>query len=175
MDDTVRRMIVLDAGASRFQLRAGALIWSDRHILIHRGGADPFWSLPGGRVEFHETSAETLAREIEEEIGRAAVIGPLRFVIENFFELDGRKAHEVGLYYEAVLTQRLPFHETDIVYRSRDETADLEFRWVSTRREALDAVDLKPAPIREFLGSTPDRVVHLVYRDRAPGPVQDSA
>ena len=61
---------------------------------------------------------ETLAREIEEEIGCSAVIGPLRFVIENFFELAGRKVHEVGFYYEAKLARPSPFHESDIVHRA---------------------------------------------------------
>ena len=65
MTQATRTMIVMDAGESRFQLRAGALIRSNGHILIHRAVGDPFWVLPGGRVEFHEAGAETLAREIQ--------------------------------------------------------------------------------------------------------------
>ena len=165
MNDVVRTMIVMDAGASRFQLRAGALIWSNGHILIHRAVSDPFWALPGGRVEFHESSAGALAREIEEEIGCTATIGPLRFVIENFFELGGRKAHEIGFYHEAELTAPLPFHETDVVHRSRDGTSDLEFRWVLPQRTVLDAFDLKPAPIRGLIETMPEGVAHVVYRN----------
>jgi 8-oxo-dGTP pyrophosphatase MutT (NUDIX family) len=140
-------MIVMDAGSSRFQFRAGALIWRSGHVLIHRAVSDPFWALPGGRVEFHETSAEALAREIKEEIGCSASIGRLRFVIENFFELEGRKAHEIGFYYEAELPRPFPFHETDIVHRSRDTNIDLEFRWVRPLTLGPGAIDLKPAPL----------------------------
>jgi len=64
-----RTMIVFDDGPSRFQFRAAALIWVEGHILIHRSVSDPFWALPGGRIEFHEASAETLSREVEEELG----------------------------------------------------------------------------------------------------------
>ncbi|WP_390921097.1 NUDIX domain-containing protein [Neorhizobium turbinariae] len=50
-----------------------------RHILIHRSVDDPFWAFPGGRIEFHEASAETLSREIEEELGTISVVGPMGF------------------------------------------------------------------------------------------------
>ncbi|MGO4482665.1 NUDIX hydrolase [Rhizobium pisi] len=164
MDDAGRTMIVLDASDSRFQLRAGALIRSNGHILIHRALGDTFWVLPGGRVEFHEASAETLAREIEEEIGCQATIGPLRFIIENFFALADRRMHEVGFYYEAELSGALPFHETDIIHRVRDGTADLEFRWAFPSRSVLDRFDLQPMPLRDLIERMPDGVQHLVRR-----------
>ncbi|ARM87305.1 NUDIX hydrolase domain-containing protein [Rhizobium sp. CIAT894] len=167
MDDAARTMIVLDASNSRFQLRAGALIRSHGHILIHRVVGDTFWVLPGGRVEFHEAGAETLAREIEEEIGCQATVGPLRFIIENFFELAGRRVHEVGFYYEAELLSALPFHETDIVHRIRDGAADLEFCWALPSRAALDRFNLQPMPLRDLIETMPDGVQHLVRRDMA--------
>jgi len=164
MNGTSGAMIVMDTGLSRFQLRAGALIRSNAHILIHRATHDPCWALPGGRVEFHESSSETLAREIHEEIGCSAAIGPLRFIIENFYELAGRQVHEVGFYYEAELTKPLPFHETEVVLRSQDGSASLEFRWVLPQKAAPDAFDFKPASIRDMLDNT-HGVVHLVHRD----------
>jgi len=160
-----RTMIVMDAGSSRFQFRAGALIWRSGHVLIHRAVSDPFWALPGGRVELHETSAEALAREIKEEMGCAAAIGPLRFVIENFFELGGRKAHEIGFYYEAELPRPFPFHETDIVHRSRDTNTDLEFRWVRPQSFGPGAIDLKPGPLVDLIATSSEGVVHVVHRD----------
>jgi ADP-ribose pyrophosphatase YjhB (NUDIX family) len=168
MDDHGRTMIVLDRGSSRFQFRAGALIWSNRHILIHRAVNDPFWALPGGRVEFHEAGADALAREIEEEIRCGACVGPLRFVIENFFELGGRKAHEIGFYFEAELLQPLAFDEHEIIHRGRDGETDLEFRWVLPTLDNLNAFDLKPLPLRGLLNTMPEGMKHIVHRD---GPV----
>ncbi|MGG6894264.1 NUDIX hydrolase [Rhizobium sp. BR 315] len=167
MTDNARTMIVMDAGISRFQLRAGALIRSNGHLLIHRAVGDAFWSLPGGRVEFHEAGAETLAREIEEEIGCRATIGSLRFVIENFFEFVGRRVHEVGFYYEAELSQPLPFHEREIVHRVKDGSADLEFRWTLPTRAALTQFDLQPAPLQTLIETMPAGVQHLVRRNTA--------
>ncbi|NLR97653.1 NUDIX domain-containing protein [Rhizobium sp. P38BS-XIX] len=165
MTDDTRTMIVMDVGHSRFQMRACALIRCNDHILIHRVVGDIFWVLPGGRVEFHEASAETLAREIEEEIGKPAKVGPLRFIIENFFELTGQRVHELGFYYEAELSQPLPFHETDIVHRVKDGNSDLEFRWAPCTREALDEFDLQPMPIRDLIEAMPAGIQHLIRRD----------
>ncbi|TBG84524.1 NUDIX domain-containing protein [Rhizobium leguminosarum] len=169
MDQAERTMIVMNAGESRFQLRACALIRSNGHILIHRVVGDPCWVLPGGRVEFHEAGAETLAREMEEEIGSSASIGPLRFVIENFFELAGRRVHEVGFYYEVELLRPLPFDEKDIVHRVRDGSADLEFRWALPTRAALDQFGLLPMPLRNLVETMPDGIQHLECRDVAVG------
>lgn len=167
MTDNARTMIVMNAGDSRFQLRAGALIRSSGHILIHRAIGDQFWVLPGGRVEFHEAGAETLAREIEEEIGCPATIGPLRFIIENFFEFAGMRVHELGFYYEAELSRPLPFHESEIVHRIKDGSAELEFRWALPTRVALDQFDLQPLPIRDLIEAMPAGIQHLVRRDAA--------
>lgn len=165
MTDT-RTMIVMDADSSRFQFRAGALIRSHGHILIHRNASDAYWALPGGRVEFHEAAAETLAREIEEELGRSATIGPLRLVIENFFELDGRKCHELGFYYDAELSTPLPFHDSEVVHRSVDGSSELEFRWALPTAAALTSFDLKPAPLLDLIGDMPETVAHVTHRDR---------
>ena len=66
-----RAMLSFDVGAGKFQARAAAIIRREDHILIHRMIRDPFWTLPGGRVEFGEDAATTVAREIAEELGRA--------------------------------------------------------------------------------------------------------
>ena len=165
MTDDARTMIVLDAGKSRFQFRVGALIWSHGHVLIHRNVKDPFWALPGGRVELQESGAETLVREIEEEIGCSATVGPLRLLIENFFELEGRKCQEIGFYYDAELGSPLQFHQSEIVHRCRDGSADLEFRWALPTVTALRTFDLKPAPLISLLENLPDGFKPLVHRD----------
>ena len=158
-----RTMIVLDKGASRFQCRAAALIWQGVHILIHRSTADPFWALPGGRVELGEASAEALAREMEEELGSTASIGTLRLLIENFFSFNGRQVHELCFYYEVVLNSPPPFIPESVVHRSRDGEADLEFRWVLP--EDLSQFDLKPSALIPLLANVPAPFVHRVHRD----------
>lgn len=160
-----RTMIVLDKGASRFHFRVAALIWREGRILIHRAVSDPFWALPGGRVEFHEAAAEALAREIEEELGSGSTIGPLRLLIENFFELGGRKAHELGFYYDVELHAPPPMIENEIVYRGAEDNVGLEFRWALP--EQLSGFDLKPAALIPLITQTPSGFTHVVHRDGA--------
>ena len=158
-----RTMIVLDHGPSRFQVRAAALIWAEGHILIHRSVDDPFWALPGGRIELHEASAETLSREIEEELGTISVVGPMRLLIENFFELSGRKSHELGFYYDVQLHSPPPFIPDAIVHRSHDGDTGLEFRWALP--EQLPSFDLKPTTLIHLIGNLPPAFAHIVHRD----------
>jgi 8-oxo-dGTP pyrophosphatase MutT (NUDIX family) len=164
-----RTMIVLDAGVRRFQMRACALIRSNGHVLIHRAVPDTIWALPGGRVEHGESAAETLSREMSEEIGSDATVGPLRLLIENFFRMGGRDAHEIGFYFDVRLASPPPFSTTEVVHRSRDGDVDLEFRWVPEAAPALAAWNLRPVLLRELLSETFDAVEHRVHRDASLG------
>jgi 8-oxo-dGTP diphosphatase len=59
---------------------AAALIQQDARLLIcQRRRADAFglkWEFPGGKVQPAESAAEGLARELAEELGVTAAIGP---------------------------------------------------------------------------------------------------
>jgi 8-oxo-dGTP diphosphatase len=59
------------AGRLRHRRGAKALVTSDRSVLLVRerhADGTPFWTLPGGGVETHETPAEGLCREMREEL-----------------------------------------------------------------------------------------------------------
>jgi ADP-ribose pyrophosphatase YjhB (NUDIX family) len=158
-------MLVLDAGVRRFQVRACALIRANGHVLIHRAVPDTIWALPGSRVEHGESAAEALRREVREEIGCDATVGPLRFVIENFFRMGGRDAHELGFYFDVTLAEPLPFSPTDVVLESRDGDADLEFRWAQPSASELTQWNLRPVLLREMLEETDGPMQHRVHRD----------
>jgi len=64
---------------------------------------EKFYRLPGGGIEFGETAAEALQREIKEEIGVEISVGKKLGVYENIFTFDNQKGHEIMILFEATL------------------------------------------------------------------------
>lgn len=149
------RMVSFDDGDQRFQMRAAGIAIRHGHVLVHRPTWDRQWTLPGGRVDLGETSAETVAREMVEELGQVVNVGRLVFIGENFFSLDGRMVHEFALFYEMTVPEVFPFLSDEVCHRVRDGNNDLEFRWVPTDPQRLSALPLRPAPLQTRLASLP--------------------
>ena len=60
------------------EISVGAVVVHDGRLLLIRRGrgvAAGLWSLPGGRVEFGETLAQAVAREVAEETGLDVTVG----------------------------------------------------------------------------------------------------
>lgn len=79
-----------EAYGGRVRVRTGALIFDDPEapsaVLLaeHEGLWEdrPFWTPPGGGVEFGEPLADALRREVQEEAGVDVEVGPLRYVLD---------------------------------------------------------------------------------------------
>jgi 8-oxo-dGTP pyrophosphatase MutT (NUDIX family) len=147
-----------------FQMRVAGLGFRDGHLLVHRATHETFWTLPGGRAEFGEESAETLHREMIEELGVEVKVGRLLWVVENFFHYEGRDWHELGFYYLMELPDHFPFHVDDVVHRVQDEHP-LEFRWIPATRNGLKAFDLPPYFLADEIESLPASTRHVVWND----------
>lgn len=84
-----------------------ALVRHGDRILVEKGRDavkdETFFRLLGGTVEFGETGAETVRRELLEELGTEAEVGRLAATIENHFTYLGEQAHEICLVYECSL------------------------------------------------------------------------
>lgn len=159
-----RWMLNFDLASGRFQMRAVAIVRRHEHILIHRAMHEQFWSLPGGRVEFGETAAETLQRELVEELGCTSHTGALRFLVENYFVYEGVMTHEIGWYFEVELTSEFPFAVDGICQRVVDGDSDLEFRWVRCDGRTLGTYPLLPPMLPgQLLDRTPG-FRHIIER-----------
>lgn len=159
-------MISHDRPEGRFNLRAGAIIMRDGHVLIHKAHFDDFWSLPGGRIEWGEASSETIVREVAEELGVSGRLAGLGLIIENFFELNGQRCHEVAVYHRVEIDAGFPFSADEAVcHRCQDGGAVLEFKWVRASTDRLEAHRLMPQPLRMHLPNDSAQVQHVVCRE----------
>ena len=79
-----------DRLAGHVRVRVGALLFDDPEaptavLLAEHSGIweeRPFWTPPGGGVEFGESLAEALRREVREETGLDAEVGAVRYVLD---------------------------------------------------------------------------------------------
>lgn len=85
----------------KFNYRVACIIKNGDKILLHKSKKDDFYALPGGRVMIGEDSASTLKREFEEEMGAKIEVKNFLGLVENFFEYNEKKYHELMLLFEA--------------------------------------------------------------------------
>lgn len=80
------------------------IIKKDAKLLAQKGEdmatGKIFYRLMGGGIEFGETSSETIKREIKEELGASLKNEKLLGTIENIFEFNFKKMHEITFLYE---------------------------------------------------------------------------
>ncbi len=116
---------------------AGVVLAGGKVLLVQRGRPPGvgLWSLPGGGVELGESLAEACAREIREETGVEAAVGPLVGVFER------RLRDEQGRFeYHYVLLDYLCHADPSARPRAGDDAA--QAAWVSLAD--LDAYHLTP-------------------------------
>ena len=131
----------------RPEVCVGAVVIDDDRLLLIRRGHGPAagdWSLPGGRVEFGETMAEALVREVQEETGLEVVAGDYIGHVEIF----GDDAHFVVHDYYAIA------FDPDVLVAGDDAA---EAAWVDLH--AVAELNLS-AGLAEFLAD--NRIIELL-------------
>lgn len=151
-------MICFDSEEGRFNFRSVAVIIHSNHILIHRAEEDDFWALPGGRVELFENSDTTIEREMIEELGLECKVVRQLWHVENFFEYNSRKYHELANYF-LVSFSKPPTEEPEIDFKGIEESVNLLFRWVPL--DSLRSYNLKPEFLFGKLTDLPNSIEYV--------------
>lgn len=130
-----------------FGIRVGAVVEREGALLLVRHqkpDRDPYWVLPGGRLEPEETLPECAEREVAEETGLSARFSGVLYVSE--FLREGRHTVDVIARMEAEGDARLG---SDPEVAPGSEPTLRELRWVGA--EELEEIELLPRPLKDRL------------------------
>lgn len=106
-----------------------------------------FYRLIGGGVEFSETGAEALKREVKEEIN--AEIKNIKYLglIENIFNYGGQTRHEIVLLYKADFKDKSIYKRAEI--KILDSRHPQKAYWLD-KKKVLQA-NFYPEKLRDFI------------------------
>lgn len=130
-----------------FNYRVCAVIKYDNKLLAMKNDKSPYYYLPGGRVNLHESADNAIRREMKEELGiDAKIVRPLWFVQSFFIEDESKdKFHELCISYLVDVS------DTDLIHRDKIiglETKHHEvFEWLNI--DTLKEQYLYPLFIKE--------------------------
>jgi len=126
------------------RIRVAALIVRDDKILLaeHEKGGRRYWLLPGGGMEYGESTEETLKRELLEESGLEIEVGDLLWVVDSV--PSDRHRHVLNLILTAkALDSELHPHPDrvlrDVCWKPVAELPNLTL-YPDTRTEILDYI-----------------------------------
>lgn len=168
-------MISFSTGEWRFHLRSAAVVRNGDFVLLHRMADDPFWALPGGRVEIGETAEAAVRREMREELGTDVQVVGLLAVVENLFTYRGRLQHGLEMHFNVTLPADSPLVGCEPFERVEDggvglngdntSCTRLQFKWFHVSQ--ISSIDLRPSFLREFLvADAGGGTLHFVHDDR---------
>ena len=130
---------ILSGTRGEIETIARGVCVKDGKVLLCRGKGLGSTYLPGGHIEFGETGAEALVREIKEETGLESTAGKLLGVVENSFLQHREKHCEINLVYELSIANGDVAAQEDWI----------GFEWCPLTN--LDAANLLPVDIRRLI------------------------
>ncbi|MCP5455387.1 MAG: NUDIX domain-containing protein [Thermotogae bacterium] len=141
-----RYELTIAFNSTYFNCRAVGIILKNNKVLVHREiNEKNFWTLPGGRVEFLESSEDALKREMAEELSEQVIGSELIFIEENFFERRNNKFYQLGIYYKTEFDKESSIYNLDSFTIKDDTQREIFFKWI-------DIEDLENEPLfPEFL------------------------
>ena len=143
-----------------FSLRAGAILRRGDEILLCATDGLDGWHLPGGRVEFGETAAQAVRRELHEEAKLDLPVGDLALITEDRVTLNGVLHHEICFYYAIPWPGGLDPHTAQ-----QNALHEHTFRWF--RVADLAELRMLPPHMADYLVHHPPGLHHLSIDRRA--------
>lgn len=147
----------------KYNFRVASIIRHNDKVLLHKNINDPFYTIPGGRIKILEDSISALKREFREEINAKINIKKMIAVVENFFNYENKKYHEIMFIYESDFTD-INFYNTEVI-KGIENKGNLQFTW--KKKEDLDSLDIRPINIKKLLYSETEDFLHILDNNKS--------
>ncbi len=125
--------ITLDVEDYKLNIRAAGVIIHNGKILAHRNINSDHYALVGGRVQIGENSAQTVKREMQEELEKNIEITGYIATIENFFEMKGSKYHEILFVHQAEFTNEED-KKIEYTLKNKEGKDYLQYEWLDLNK-----------------------------------------
>lgn len=135
--------------AQHIEFIARGIIVRENAILACRNVAKGYHYLPGGHIEFGETPAQAVARELHEEAGLHTTVRECLLVCETRFTQSNKQRQEVNIVFHVEPTAANPLSAAKGVPSLEP---DIAFDWLDLAQ--LVEVDLRPQVIKAWLLSS---------------------
>lgn len=148
----------------KFKFRVSGIVIHEGKVLVSEYGKSTY-CLPGGYVQFKETSQEAILREMKEETNLEYEIINFGGIIENFFtNQKNQKTHEIDFYYYLKLKDNYSFEnlKLDIVEKGSYRDIEHHFRWIDIK--SIEQYHLLPSRIKSIIKNN-ENSFHLAIKE----------
>ena len=140
--------LTIDVEDYKLNIRAAAIIIHNNKLLTHKDTRLNFYGLLGGRIEIGEDSKTTILREMQEEMGKEVEITGYVGTVENFFEVEGSKYHEIEIIHKAEFLKEED-KKLEQTIKNIEGKEHLQYEWVEI--DKIDEYDIRPQIIKKIL------------------------
>lgn len=147
-----------------FNHRVAAVIVHSNKLLAQKNVETNEYYLPGGRINYGESSEEAIIREIREELGITVTDYSSLWINECFFIDNGTRFHEVGIYY-LVNLENTKFNHYESVFELKEGDRVNTYEWLDI--ESLDSIALYPLFVKTEIKNPDKTLKHIITNEMA--------